>query len=121
MIVSGEVILHNFGALSGSIWAPFGTLLLHFGVQNRSWGCPAKVPKSRSETKRATAGNPQANGSKMGPRNRKVGGISDDFCNDFLEPFLRYNLNRFFDGFRIDVYIIFMLYLDVFGHLFETS
>ena len=71
--------------------------------------------------KRSRAGNTNANGSKMEPRNRKVGGISDDFWNDFLEPFWPYILNRFFDDFRIDLYIICMLYLDVFEFLFEAS
>ena len=81
MIVNGEVILHNFGTLLGSILAPFAILLLHFDVQNHPWGCPAKVPETRLETKRSPALKGHANGSKMEPQNRKVGGIFYVFFN----------------------------------------
>ena len=46
--------MHSCPALLGSTLASFGTLGLHCGVQNRSWGCPAKVPENRSSKKRAS-------------------------------------------------------------------
>jgi hypothetical protein len=88
--------------------------LLNFGVQNRSWGCPSKVPKTRSAKKRATPGNNHAKGSKMGPRNRKVGGIFDDFVKAFPEYFVGWVFNVFWDGFWIGFCKLLMLYLDIF-------
>ena len=68
LLVSGEVILHNFGTLLGSILASVGNLLFNFGVQNRSWGCPAKVPENRSSTKKRHRKQRLQNVSKMGTK-----------------------------------------------------
>ena len=78
-------------------------------VQDRPWGCPAEVPRNRLQKNRFTAGQFQANGSTMGPPNRPSGGIFDDFFKYFPASFLGY------------LFIIFMIYLGVFGYLFETS
>ena len=83
--------------------------------------CLRKGSENEVAKKRFRAGNTNADGSEMGSTNRKAGGIFEDYCNDFLNPFLRYLLNRFFSDFGIDLYIICMLYWDVVGCIFETS
>ena len=57
----------------------------------------------------------------MGPPNRKVGDNFDVFFKVFLETFLGWVFNGFGHGFRIDLCTVFMICLDVIGHLFETS
>jgi hypothetical protein len=57
----------------------------------------------------------------MGAPNRPFGGIFGEIFQFFPVSFLGWILNGFFDGFWIDFCMNFMLYLDVFGYLFETS
>jgi hypothetical protein len=83
--------------------------LPHFDVQNHPWWWPAKVSKTSLE-KMQKARNSQANGSKAGIQNRKIGGIFDDCFEAFPASFLEWVLNGFWDGFWIDFYIIFMVY-----------
>ena len=100
-----------------SFWHPFG-LHVHIcchpfapcGVQNRPRGGPAKVPKKRSETKRAGAGQWIANGCNTGSRNRKIGGIFDDVVKTFPAAFSSYFLKYLFYTCWMDCCIIFMLY-----------
>ena len=84
------------------------------GIQNRLLGCPAKVSKTRSETKRSPALKFQANGSNMGPLNRPPGGIFDYLFNVCPASFLGLLFNYFFDVFVI---VFFHNSHDLFGCL----
>jgi hypothetical protein len=82
-----ELVLHNCGTLLGSILALFDTLLLHLGIQNHPWGCPAKVSKASLEKHSKEHRTPQANASKMAPEIAKVGGIFYDMFEAFPASF----------------------------------
>ena len=115
----------TFCIILASFVAPFWILLIPFcsifGVQNRPWGCPRRFRKTGREQKRAGAGNNHANGSKMEPRNRKVGGIFNDCFEAFPASFVVWILNGCLVGFCSYFYIHFMLHLDAFGYILETS
>ena len=100
------IILASFGT---PFWFLFDTLLLHFDVQSHPWRWPAKVSKTSLETNCKKYEARQANGSKMGPQHRKVGGIFDHLFEAFPASFFGCILNVFLDVFWIDLCIIFMV------------
>ena len=64
--------------------APFGSILLS---KIALAGAPRKFQTRCREQKQAGVGNPQAKGSKIVPRNRKVGGIFIDSFEAFPAAF----------------------------------
>ena len=91
-----------------------------WGGQNRSQGCPAELPKNRSRRGRPGPRKWIANGCKTEPQ---IARLLVFFCDIF--NIVPHNFwDDFFMGFSMvweRFFIIFMIYLCVFGYLFETS
>ena len=91
------------------------------GVQNRPWGCPAKVQKHMSPKKNRHPWKVSRKWLQNGTPNRKVGDIVGDLFRYFPASFLGLLFNCFFKDLGNVFCINFMLYLDMFGYFFETS
>ena len=83
------------------------------GGQNRSRGAPWRGSENQVVNKQSPAKNTGANGSKFGTKIRKIVILLLIFSMFFLYYVLEWFLNRFFDGFSLDVNIIFIIYLDI--------
>ena len=104
-----ELVLHHFGTLWGSSLAHVDILFVHLRVKSCPWGVPRRFRKP-IWNKLQKHEPPHANGSKMGPQNRKVGGMFDDLFEAFLASFWGWVFNVLGDVLGLKFCITFMLY-----------
>ena len=84
LIVNGKITLYNFGSFWNRFWVLLGAFCFIFTSQTNPGAAPRRFRK-KVATKQSSAGHFQANGSKMGPWNRKVGDLFDDIFHLLTE------------------------------------